>query len=60
MSVQTSSHVLQHFQQHVLSLVNEFCALHHQLSQTQVTVEHGADKSTFKMSLDGLNFHKRR
>lgn len=59
-SVQTCCHVLQHLQQHVLSLINELGALHHQFPQTQVAVEHRADQPTFEMPLNGLHFHERR
>lgn len=58
--MQTCRHVLQHLKQHVLSLVDEFGTLHHQLPQTQITIEHCADQPTFEMSLDGLHLHKRR
>lgn len=59
-AVQTCRHVLEHLKQHVLSLIDEFGALHHQLPQTQITVEHCADQSAFKMTLDGLHLHERR
>lgn len=58
--VRTCCHVFQHLQQHVLSLINELCALHYQFSQAQVAIEHCADQPTFEMSLDGLHLHKRR
>ncbi len=58
-SVQTCCHVLQHLKQHVLSLIDELGALHYQLSQTQIAVEHRADQPTFEMPLDGLHLHKR-
>lgn len=58
-SVQTCCHVLQHLKQHVLSLIDEFGTLHHQLPQAQVAVEHCADQPAFEMPLNGLNLHER-
>lgn len=58
--MQTCRHVLQHLEQHVLSLVNEFSALHHQLPQAQVAVQHCADQPAFEMTLNGVHLHKGR
>lgn len=57
---QTCCHVFQHLQQHVLCLINELGALHHQFPQAQVAVEHRANQPALEMSLDGLHLHKRR
>lgn len=51
-SVHTCRHVLQHLQQHVLSLVNELGALHHQLPQAEVAVEHRAHQPALEVPLD--------
>lgn len=57
---QTCRHVLEHLQQHVLSLVDEFGSLHHQFPQTQVSVQDGADEPALKMPLYRLYLHERR
>lgn len=59
-SVLTCRHVLQHLQQHVLSLIDELSALHHQFPQTQVAIQHCSNQPTFEMALNGLHLHERR
>lgn len=58
MCLQTCRHVLQHLQQHILGLINEFCALNHQLPQAQVAVQHRAHQPALKVPFDGLHLHK--
>lgn len=58
-SEQTCCHVLQHLQQHVLSFIDQLGALHHQLPQTQVAIQHGAHQPAFEVPLNGLHLHKR-
>lgn len=58
LNMPTCRHVLQHLEQHVLSLIDEFGALHNQLPQTQVAVEHCSNQPAFEMPFNGLYLHE--
>lgn len=54
----TCGHVLQHLQQHVLSFINQFSSLNHQLPQAEVSIQHGAHETALKVTFYRLHFHK--